>query len=439
MADLLWHKMPKEQKDEYRKFLKIFGALSGLFKDATEGKNAKKPYLYYRNHEQLYARCFDVEDLTRSDSSYDVVYRDDEGAYGVGLKTWFHSKDITDQKIAEFGKMKDIIVPLYDSPDELAKKVSELRNERILRDKRLHETDTDVYHIITRDDGVMNIVECTYDLVDVDNIQNAKKKKSSISFTDGKNNYSFLPSKNTLFKEFNASEQEVVEKLPITFVKDPFALLEHISIEDGEKLLIDNHVAPVVTKEPRDFIVLPLYSDERDGPVVYEKSSFNASLAKSKQKGSNVPRPAYEAYLGIPKYIHKLKPNFFGFNALNDDERNGREGFTLDLPSGKSITARVTQEYGKALQTNPQSILGKWILHDIFGLSEYEMLTLERLKEVAVDSVIITRLAENHFKIDIAPYLGYESWKVENQEAIQKLMEDREIQGVVFRPELLEE
>lgn len=43
MANILWRRMPKEKQDEYKKFLKIFGGLSGLFKDAREGENAKNP------------------------------------------------------------------------------------------------------------------------------------------------------------------------------------------------------------------------------------------------------------------------------------------------------------------------------------------------------------------------------------------------------------
>lgn len=418
MANIIWDKMPENQKGEYRKFLKIFGGLSGLFKDASSGDNAKKPYLYYRNHEQLYARCFDVEDLTRSDCSYDVVFRTSEKSYGVGLKTWFHGKSITSQKVAEFGKMKDLIVPLYEKPDELAKKVSELRNERILRDKRLYKTDMDVYHVITRDDGIMNIVEFPYDLVEVENISDAKKVQSSISFTDGKNNYKFLPSKNTLFKEFNVNEEAIIEKIPINFAEDPFEILNQISIGH------ENYTAKV-----KDSIILPLYVD-REELTIHEKSGFNASLAKPKVKGSDKPRPAYEAYLPISKFIHKLKPNFFGFDALNDEERNGREGFTLELPSGKEITARITQDNGKSLQTSPQSTLGKWILYDIFGLEPYEALTMKRLKEVGVDSVIISKIRDNYFKIDIAPFLGFEAWKIANEKEIKKLKEDGKIRKV---------
>src|SRR5690625_7219456 len=71
----IWNKMNLDEKEEYKRFLKIFGSLSGLFKDNKEGINATKPYLYYRNHEHLYSKVFDVEDLTRKDSAFDEIGR----------------------------------------------------------------------------------------------------------------------------------------------------------------------------------------------------------------------------------------------------------------------------------------------------------------------------------------------------------------------------
>ncbi|MGL5188215.1 MAG: hypothetical protein ACRC7S_00995, partial [Cetobacterium sp.] len=87
MADIIWNQFLDTEKDEYKKFLKIFGALSALFKDTTEGTNAQKPYLYYRNHEQLFARVFSVEDLTRKDGAFDMLLDKGSERVGIGLKT----------------------------------------------------------------------------------------------------------------------------------------------------------------------------------------------------------------------------------------------------------------------------------------------------------------------------------------------------------------
>ena len=186
-----------------------------------------------------------------------------------------------------------------------------------------------------------------------------------------------------------------------------------------------------------NFIILPLYND--DTYDVNEKSAFNASLASSKNKGSNIPRPAYEAYAHIPKYIHQLFPNFFGFDAL-DRESRSKSHFNLHLPNGTMITAKITQDDGKSLQTNPQSILGKWLLFSIFGLKEYEMLTRDILDEKEIDSIKITKIDNNNFKVDVCSYLDYEKWKFEHKEEIFKLKRDNKITKIpVLRPELIRE
>ncbi|WP_235376102.1 hypothetical protein, partial [Proteus faecis] len=163
----LWSSFPQEKKDEYIKFLEIFGALSGLFKDTEAGSSADKPYLYYRNHEQLFARVFDVEDLTRKDSAFDAIAKMGKNRIGVGLKTWIHSRDKTFQKVAEFNKVAPTeIRPLIEqgAPLDVVKKVALLRNKRIKLDQRTYNTTHTIYHNITRDSNVMNIVECNYDL-----------------------------------------------------------------------------------------------------------------------------------------------------------------------------------------------------------------------------------------------------------------------------------
>src|SRR5699024_249350 len=180
----------------YIHFLKIFGALSGLFKDNQEGTNSQKPYLYYRNHEQLYAKVFDVEDLTRKDSAFDAIAKISGKNIGIGLKTWIHSKDKTYQKVAEFNKLApEEIRPLIDhgSPREVISKVSQLRNDRIWVDKRLYNTNEgdDIYHYITRDNEIMNIVENSYDLVQLDSLKLLSSNGKTFSFTDGLNNYKF--------------------------------------------------------------------------------------------------------------------------------------------------------------------------------------------------------------------------------------------------------
>ncbi|AAK79470.1 hypothetical protein [Clostridium acetobutylicum] len=235
MANIIWDKFSEDEKNEYIEFLKIFGSLSGLFKDNKEGANSRKPYLYYRNHEQLFSRVFNVEDLTRKDSAFDALAPWKGERIGIGLKTWIHTKDCTYQKVAEFNKLApEVIEPLIKNgtPEEVIYKISELRNERIMLDKRLYRTDMDVYHFITRDDDVMNIIETSYDLIDIKSIELIKSDGKTYSFKDKLHKYKFYKSKSVLLEEFDASQGEIITKIPIQQFDDPFELIRMIKIPE---------------------------------------------------------------------------------------------------------------------------------------------------------------------------------------------------------------
>lgn len=432
MADILWNEFSQKEKNEYIDFLKVFGALSGLFKDNQAGTNANKPYLYYRNHEQLFARVFNVQDLTRKDSAFDALGYSLDHNIGIGLKTWIHTRDLTFQKVAEFNKLAPTeINPIIEngSPEEVIEKVAQLRNDRIMLDKRLYNTQKDIYHCITRDDDVMNIVETNYDLVQLDALGLIGKTDGKTwTFTDGLHNYKYYRSKSVLLEEFDASPKEIITKIPILQFSDPFSLIRMIQLPE-ESFKSSN----------KDVIYLPIYSDLSFD--VERQSAFNMSLGASKSKGSNIPRPAYEVYIPVPKWIHHVFYQFFGVDPFNSDAIKASEGFWLHFPDGRKVKARNTQENGKSLQTNPQSELGKWILKDVLGLAPYEILTMKRLNELGVDSLKITKIDDKNFKIDLAETYAFEKWKIDIQERIKQAHKKSEVNWRLpkFRSELFED
>lgn len=424
MANIIWNQFLDTEKNEYKKFLKIFGALSALFKDTNEGTNAQKPYLYYRNHEQLFARVFSVEDLTRKDGAFDMLLNKGSERIGIGLKTWIHSNDITFQKVAEFNKASNLIK--YGNPENVVRQVAELRNERLLLDKRLHNTNRDVYHFITRDDGVMNIIEDEYRLIDLETLELIKFSDKSYEFKDKYHNYRFNKSKSTLFKKFDASATEIIEKITIEQLNDPFELLEKLSID---KITIDNSVM-------KEVIYLPLYQDKKDGMIVTPSSGVNIRHGKPKVKGSNSLRPEYEIEVRISTWIHRIFPNFFGINAFNKDQV-ASSNFNLILPDGRVLAGRIKQDNGKSLQTNPQGALGKWILKDVLSLPNRELVTMKLLEELGIDSLKITKVDDFNFKITVAETFAYEKFKLDNKNKLMK-MNLKGNQLPFFRPELFE-
>lgn len=431
MANIIWDKFSYEEKREYIEFLKIFGALSGLFKDNQEGANARKPYLYYRNHEQLFARVFDVEDLTRKDSAFDALSNWENDRVGIGLKTWIHTKDYTYQKVAEFNKLAPIVIaPIIENgtAEEVINKVSELRNERIMLDKRLYKTDREVYHFITRDDNVMNIIEASYDLIDIESLELIKSDDKTYTFKDRLHKYKFYKSKSVLLEEFDASQNEIIVQIPIEQFDDPFKLIKMIELPKENKENINEE------------IYLPLYQDKKEGRIVSNHSGINIRHSKSKVKGSNIPRPEYEIEVRISMWIHHIFPKFFGINALNQDEIKNEElnDFDLILPDGRVLRGRIKQQNGKSLQTNPQGALGEWILKDVLGLENREIVTWELLDKLGIDSLRIIKLDDKHFKITVAETGAYEKFKIDNMENIIKAgLKGR--QRPYFRPELVQE
>lgn len=431
MADIIWNKFLDKEKKEYIEFLKIFGALSGLFKDNQEGANARKPYLYYRNHEQLFARVFDVEDLTRKDSAFDALANWKGNRVGIGLKTWIHTKDLTYQKVAEFNKLAPVVIePIIKngSPEEVIRKVSELRNDRIMLDKRLHGTDREVYHFITRDNDVMNIIETKYDLIDIDSLELIKSDGKTYVFRDKLHRYKFYKSKSVLLEEFDASQGEIIEKIPIEQYDDPFELIKMINIPKNKN--------EIINKE----IYLPLYQDKKEGRVVSDCSGINIRHSKPKSKGSSTPRPEYEIEVRVSKWIHHVFPNFFGLNALDEEQVKNSElnDFDLILPDERVLRGRIKQQNGKSLQTNPQGALGEWILKDILGLENREVVTWELLDRLGIDSLKITKLNDKEFKVTVAETGAYEKFKVDNEDKmISAGLTNRQIP--YLRPELVQE
>ena len=65
---------------------------------------------------------------------------------------------------------------------------------------------------------------------------------------------------------------------------------------------------------------------------------------------------------------------------------------------------------------------------------------IKGLDEKEIDSIKITKIDNNNFKVDVCSYLDYEKWKFEHKEEIFKLKRDNKITKIpVLRPELISE
>lgn len=350
--------------------MQIVGALSQLFSDSST------PYLYYRAHENIFCEIFGAKNLSRGDVSLDAV----KDNIGIGLKTFLNQNGKTFQKVAEFNSDSDLFRGLLENPEELVHRVAELRNKRLDVIQNATSTSNNLYHMITREKGKMNITEATMDKVDINSIKLAtRKSKNTINFSDKFSEYSFSLSKSTLSKRFNTTADNTITSFQVDIHDNPLELLSGLPLN---KFVVN-------TKEPEhEHIVLPLYSP-RSGEVEL-KSGLNQWNARGRSRDLN------EVYIPIPSWIHKKFKGFFDYSTMNEKSPKNSPSFNVELPNGRLMKCKVAQEGGKALMSDPNKDLGKWILRDVLKLKPGTVVTMDLLKEIGIDSIKLTKINQIH-------------------------------------------
>lgn len=349
------------KKDELNKYLddlKIVGTLSSLFSDSTT------PMLYYRATENLYCNAFGATNLARSDVPADAKL----GKIGIGIKTFLEQNKKTYQKIEEFNNQHS----LYDglNPEEKVKKIAELRNKRLSFTMNTYDIEKMIFHCIVRNDSGFHFYEEPMDFIDLNNIEIQNVKSNTIDFTDKKNNYKFNITKSTLYKQF--------------ITDDYFAEIKVYIAEDPLSLINKEEISSIMTVKEGEILVMPLYSTSHGERFVPERSGLNQWNANGRKRDVN------EVYIPFPAKLREKYADFF-------PPRN--QSFNVTLPSGKEISMKVCQEGGKAIMSNPNKVLGEWILRDVLQLEENEIVTYDKLLELGIDSVEFEKINDK-YKLD---------------------------------------
>lgn len=377
---MFYENQPALQREQYKRMLSIIGNLTLLFSESP------CPYLPYRAHENIFCKYFDAENLARFDCSADAK----KNRIGVGLKTWMGNDD---QKVAEFGRLRETYQGLTGL--NLVRTISEYRNERIRVTKNMYGIDQMIYHIIKRVPGSMQIIEHAFDYIDLNNISIIADRGNvnNTYFTDGSHTYHFSISKNTLYMLFE--DMEVMDTFDVEIMADPYNYLMRISeTADLTNTIpaLDTH--PALQRENR--ICLRLYSTKPDGTkFVFEKSGLNQWNALGRVRNPN------EIYIPYPAEDRERTTGFF---PPRDTV------FNLTLPDGTTIPAKVCQADGKAIMSNPNKILGEWLLRNVFELQEGTLITYQMLEMFGIDSVIFTKESELNYSIDFAEIGTYEEF-----------------------------
>lgn len=73
--------------------------------------------------------------------------------------------------------------------------------------------------------------------------------------------------------------------------------------------------------------------------------------------------------------------------------------------------AKVCQDDAKALMSNPNEDLGKWLLRDVLSLTENELVTYEKLENIGIDTVQLNKFEDETYEINFKGLGTYETYK----------------------------
>lgn len=378
---MFFNNQTTREQEHYIELLQVVSSLSNLFSES------KTPFLYYRAAENIFCKALNANNLARGDVSFDAFKED----IGIGLKTFMHGNGKKYEKIAEFNRDIEKFRNLDD--EQVMLKIAKLRNNRIAATERAHATNKMIYHLVTRKDGEFELHEEEMHYIDLDTLKLNKKKTTdkNIFFNDKNGNYKFYIAKSTLYKQFFCDNP--VAAFDVEILDDPFEFL--LSEESQQYYIVQEQ------DEKYEQVFLPLYSAR--SRKIEEKSGLNQWNAGGRKRHQD------EIYIPIPRWIHRQFEGFFPYNIITDK----KEEFTLVLPNGKEISAKICQQGGKGFMSNPNKDLGHWILRTILEMPIGKVVTYDDLDRVGIDSVLITKYDDYRFKINFASKGSYEDFEDE--------------------------
>ena len=353
---MFYNLQPKQNRTIYKRFLNAAAILGNLNRP-----NSVIPQISSRASEDIFCRAFNAEDLGRKDVSIDAYKPND----GIGIKTFQGPKM---QKVAEFNNRKKYPIP--PRPLQIAYSIAEYRNKRLSKTANDLSLDRMLYHYVYRNKNQeIQIFEQEMSTINIHGIQLLKSTNPEIiKFSDGISRYSFNKSKSVLYLSF--SMDRPLDSFIYQYNKRDF------------EYFIENILPKSKNKESKNSLVLKLFNQRKN--IVELKSGLNQWRASGRERHYD------EVYIPIPIIVHRENPGFF-------PKRD--QTFRIETNTGEKFLAKVCQENSKALMSNPNKSLGKWILRDILKIQKGALVTVRHLERAKVDSIKIEKFDENNFRI----------------------------------------
>lgn len=208
--------------------------------------------------------------------------------------------------------------------------------------------------------------------IDTKNIKLIKKSAHSYIFTDGLEEYKFDVSKSTLYKRFVTDTYFAYIKVDI--LTEPIEALRKITISN-EDVIIDFSQS----------VIIPLYSMKYGKKHIFEKSGLNQWNASGRARNYD------EVYIPFNSTLREMYEGFF---PPRDTP------FEVVLPNGTTISMKLCQAGCKALMSNPNKDLGKWLLRDVLKIPYGKLITYNDLLEIGIDSVSFRKIEDRKYLLD---------------------------------------
>jgi hypothetical protein len=384
----------------YQELLQSVAAMTLLFSDGPQA------YIDYRFVEKLFVLATKGKDISRSDKVFDAIVGEPQ-KIGVGVKTFMipGNAQASLEKVQEFTRFSGSGAFDNLSKADIAYKAAEYRNNTVIADSQEYGIDisSSIYHCLVRSGGAGVIHEEPYPLIDLEKIhpidiqgrvlENFPEGNKGIRFSDGTNIYSYSKSKSVLMKKFDLTLYKTLPPIPLTIDPDIWKKISNSVVEKSltEALTMSEEQGSPSEDTTKlipgvDFVILPLYSTRGTTKTVEAASGINQWNAGGRL------RKYGEAYIPIPALVHRLAPGFF-------PERD--KPFELVLPNSTDpVNAKVCQQGSKALMSNPNDRLCRWLYKVIDSkFSDYdfdrpptrEPFTYSDLQRVGRDSVIVIK------------------------------------------------
>lgn len=438
----MWHDLPFDRREEYRKMILAFASLSAAFAQKEDSDEAEiiAPIVNSKFQETVFNKSMGAvaEDIgnTSFDSSLKIIEADGTTKrYLVGIKTFGIRSGF--QKIAQFkaisrewsryinainqntgrlqGTQAEKKAQINDRNKEnylcLAHEIAIVRNKRIdssiaqLKGFRIENNDDtveSVYHVLMpskkNTPPTISVGETSYSKIDIANIEilgcTNVDKPANFEFTDGKHTYRYTPADSQLLMSFD--NQDIVQDTwNVVYADNPYIFFQQLANDIyGEQ----ESVSTVEVEESHSWKI-----------SVEKYSGFNSFNGIGLNKKSSTQRKS--SIEGLKSRFADILEN----NILN------------------CIAEKLERLAFETLQADDRELLRAEILAISYDQDEDFINALQKLLYRPVDEMYIPFPDSKRFHLQYPDFFGVGATQLDENNKLVKSKEERKF-NLIFEP-----